>query len=233
MLNACVISSDTTTDAHAQSLRLFGGLPNNLGNIYIALPTTSIAGTSMISFDSSSQPLTALPPAWDSIPKTTNGRVLQDSRLQKNAYWVWNKFSNLCKDLLPAGQRYVVQQDVEFEARCPAIDSTIWVQRRGKPLIACPFTIHDIWRRIDDLPEEKGLGLRGIPAALKQTGDSILVRLKGDTPLKCITHDAEGNPIPGFWFPCQFCNVTLIERSPTGEIRYHMTFYPAPISGSL
>lgn len=234
-----MVSSNASKFAdHAESVHLFGRIHPRWGNLYIALPGLSIGKTSvMISSGLSARIASTVPLDSDATPKTGDERVCEDKRLQKNLFRVWQKFVHLGNDLLeflPPGQRYVVQEAVEIEASCPAASSPsaygFSFRYRGIGLKECPFRVPTRWRSVDDL-DMVGRGLIGIPEKLNQAGDSIILRLNVDKPLGDNPLDQDCTPRPGFWFPCQFCRVTLVEKR-TRETRYHLTLYPAPIGGS-
>jgi hypothetical protein len=233
-----MVSSNASKFAdHAESVHLFGRINPRWRNLHIALPGLFIGGTSVISSEVSAPISSTVTLDSEQTPKTGNERVCEDQRLQTNLFRVWQKFVHLGNDLLeflPPGQRYVVQEAVEIEASCPAASSPsasrFFFRYSGIGLKECPFRVPTRWRSVVDL-DMVGRGLIGIPEKLNQLGDSILLRLNVDKPLGDNTLDQDGAPRPGFWFPCQFCRVTLVEKR-TRETRYHLTFYPAPIGGS-
>lgn len=159
-------SSDKATDAHAQSVHLFGRIPPpHWGHMYIALPCLSMAGTSVISSGVSARISSTAPSASESTPKLGDERVGQDKRLQANLFPVWQKSVYLCQDLLallPPGQRYVVQEVVELEASCPAVSSPdgngFPIRYKGKGLKECPFRVPTGWRRVDDINIDRRTG---------------------------------------------------------------------------
>lgn len=230
-----VSSNARTFAAHADSVHLFGRIHPRWGNLYIALPRPSIDETSVISNGISARISYIVPLDSEATPKTSDARVCEDKRLQTNLFRVWQKFVHLGNDLLVLlhpGQRYVAQEAVEIEASCPAASSPnadgFSFRYSGMGLKECPIEVPTRWRSVEDR-RMAGRGLIGIPEKLNQAGDSILLRLNVDKPLGDNTLDEDGTPLPGFWFPCQFCRITLLQEQTIGT-SYRLTFYPAPIS---
>lgn len=142
-----------------------------------------------------------------------------DDRLQKNIYWIWQKFSHFCQGQLPEGSSYIVQKALRFEILCSEGSDRFDCRYLGGELVGVPGS--DGWFRTLYDNDRAGDGLTGHPKDLDHKGDAILVRLQNSG-----TTHSEVNPDRRFCWRTQFCHIKLIERFNWGVRRYRATYFP-------
>lgn len=228
-----LISSDRE-DSHPQSLRLFASIPSERRYKYIVLSNISTISEDTGSEGSSARHRSFAPTSFFPAPSQEN--VVDDARLQADLYNVWDSFKTVCqlkcKSERPPVLRYVVEQELRFEADYKQEDNFFTFRYTGPELLNRPFRAGRVPYKVDYRNTRRrgfGQGLMGILTKLSESGSRIRVRLWHERPLDSGLYDREGNPLPGFWWPCQFCNVSNLGVE-DGKTFYGLTFIHAPIT---
>lgn len=224
-----------SVDLHSQSLHLFSSISSDQRNSYIVLPGVGADGEDAASARPSIRRMLSASAA--PLPYLPYKEFIEDAALRSDLYNVWNSFKVncefKCKSARPTVSRYVVQQDLRFEADYTEGSDAFTFRYTGPELLNAPFRVRRLSYPVDHLNGTRtqfGQGLMGKLTRLSKSGDRLLVRVWHEGPLDASVYDAEGNPRSGFYWPSQFCDVTL-QRKEGVKTFYSLMFYHVPVTG--